>query len=63
MYLGTIIDPPGSFFIARVCRSVMYYLLKSYTFASVHTTLVGTRVGRKAFWGVFGKCFGPNLSV
>ena len=21
------------------------------------------RVGRKAFWGVFGKCFGPNLSV
>ena len=21
------------------------------------------RVGRKTFWGVFGKCFGPNLSV
>ena len=21
------------------------------------------RVERKTFWGVFGKCFGPNLSV
>ena len=25
--------------------------------------IVGFRVERKTFWGVFGKCFGPNLSV
>ncbi len=24
---------------------------------------IGRRVGRKTFWGVFGKCFGRNLSV